>query len=396
MLSKSVLAVVTALGASIVEAHQYMVQPVPYNYNPDSFSNAPLSADGSDFPCRNAGDYSVVTENHMAIGESQELAFLGTAVHGGGSCQVSITPDRAPTKDTKWSVIKSIEGGCVANVDENLPGANSKTPNPYTFNFTIPSDVEPGKYTMAYTWINRIGNREMYMDCAPITVSGGSSSKRSETTEVAKRSLDNYPDMFIANINGCKTTEGVDIRYPCPGNDIEYLGEPANLAPEGDKACEGAATWGAAGYTCSAGSGSGSTPEEPPTEQPTSTVSVGVTVAVPEYTPEPTQPTEPSPVAPTSTTVEPAPTSAVPEPSSPSTSGGLTGPCTDEGTWNCIGGTSFQRCASGVWSEVQAMASGTECTEGQTKDFAVKAIGVKSRMLKEKRFHRRSHGHIHA
>jgi hypothetical protein len=39
---------------------------------------------------------------------------------------------------------------------------------------------------------------------------------------------------------------------------------------------------------------------------------------------------------------------------------------------------------------------GTECTPGQTKDFTVKAIEIKSRMLKEKRSRRRSHGHVHA
>ncbi|KAH8678145.1 hypothetical protein BX600DRAFT_145662 [Xylariales sp. PMI_506] len=44
--------------------------------------------------------------------------------------------------------------------------------------------------------------------------------------------------------------------------------------------------------------------------------------------------------------------------------GELTGSCADEGAWNCIGGTSFQRCASGLWSAVLDMAAGTECTPG--------------------------------
>lgn len=420
MLAKSVLALATVFGASVVEAHQYMVKPVPYDFSTTDFDNRPLYADGSDYPCR-ASAYNVVTENMMAVGEPQELAFIGTAVHGGGSCQISITSDRAPTKDTKWSVLKSIEGGCVADTTGNLDGSDRSAPNPYTFSFTLPDDVEPGQYTMAYTWHNRIGAREMYMDCAPITVTAGSNSKRSENATLTRRSLDSYPDIFIANINGCQTTEGKDIRYPCPGETIEYLGEASNLIAEGTPACTGTPTWGTAGHTCSAGSssgggsgtdsGSGSTPEESttsapvaaPTEEPTSSVSVGLTIGapVPDFTtaPEPTTLTaQPSPVMPTSSDVEsvaPAPTAA---PSTPSTSteGALSGPCTDDSVWNCIGGSSFQRCASGAWTPAQPLAAGTECTPGQTKDFTVKAIEIKSRMLKEKRSRRRSHGHVHA
>ncbi|KAL2811246.1 hypothetical protein BJX63DRAFT_285418 [Aspergillus granulosus] len=410
MFAKSVLVGATVLCASIVEAHQYMVKPVPYDFNIQSFSNSPLLADGSDFPCR-ASSYSVVTENEMVIGEPQELAFVGTAVHGGGSCQVSITSDRAPTKDTKWSVIKSIEGGCVADTTGNLDGSSSTFANPYTFSFTIPDDVEPGQYTMAYTWFNRIGAREMYMDCAPITVKAGSNAKRSENATLTTRSLDNYPDMFVANINGCMTSEGVDIRYPCPGNTIEYLGQAANLAAKGAEACQGTATWGTAGYTCAAGSGSGSgtdsgsTPESSttseavstPTEEPTSSVSVGISVGVPvpDFTaaPEPTTlSVEPMPTSSVVESTAPAPTSAP----STSTEGVLSGPCTDEGLWNCIDGSSFQRCANGAWTVVQPVAPGTECVLGQTSDFTVKAIEIKSRMLKEKRSRRRSHGHVHA
>jgi hypothetical protein len=34
--------------------------------------------------------------------------------------------------------------------------------------------------------------------------------------------------------------------------------------------------------------------------------------------------------------------------------------------WNCIGGSSFQRCASGAWSAVQQLAAGTSCVSGQS------------------------------
>ncbi|KAI0025725.1 hypothetical protein F4780DRAFT_222649 [Xylariomycetidae sp. FL0641] len=57
---------------------------------------------------------------------------------------------------------------------------------------------------------------------------------------------------------------------------------------------------------------------------------------------------------------------ATPSPA-PVSSGGegeKTGACSTEGEWNCIGGSSFQRCASGAWSAVQPMAAGTKCNAG--------------------------------
>lgn len=40
-------------------------------------------------------------------------------------------------------------------------------------------------------------------------------------------------------------------------------------------------------------------------------------------------------------------------------------PCTAEGMWNCLNGTSTQRCASGRWSAVQLLAAGMSCVGGQ-------------------------------
>ena len=62
----------------------------------------------------------------MAIGATQKLSFTGSAVHGGGSCQLALTKDAAPTPSSSWQVILSIEGGC--------PGVSG----PAEFDFTIP------------------------------------------------------------------------------------------------------------------------------------------------------------------------------------------------------------------------------------------------------------------
>ena len=130
---------------------------------------------------------------------------------------MSLTSDREPTKSSEWKVIKSYEGGCPADVAGNLAGGSSAN-NSLELHVTIPENIEPGKYTLAWTWFNRIGNREMYMNCAPITVTRNSLERSSETV---KHSSD-FPPMFVANINGCTTREGVDIRFPQVGSVVEY------------------------------------------------------------------------------------------------------------------------------------------------------------------------------
>ncbi|KAF7597127.1 hypothetical protein BBP40_009465 [Aspergillus hancockii] len=232
-----------------MDAHMIMSQPAPYGK--DTLNNSPLEAGGSDFPCklRPNAFQDPAQETVAKVGERMPLTFIGSATHGGGSCQISLTKELEPTKDTEWMVIKSIEGGCPANVEGNLAGGADMI-NPTEFSYTIPEGIEPGKYTLAWTWFNRIGNREMYMNCAPITVADGSveASGGTEDRVVRKRST-SYPPLFVANINGCITKEGVDIRFPNPGDNVEYAGNPSNLAPDGSVACTGAPVFGGDGIS---------------------------------------------------------------------------------------------------------------------------------------------------
>lgn len=411
MFSKSGLVAAAILGASAVEAHMKMNKPTPYSAS--SLNNSPLAADGSDFPCKLRDNaFEAPSEETIAqIGEAMPLTFIGSATHGGGSCQVSLTTDLQPSKDSKWMVIKSIEGGCPANVDGNMSGGPDD-PDPFEFNYTIPAGIEPGKYTLAWTWFNRIGNREMYMNCAPITVTGGSSKRDAAPVEVEKRSS-SFPAMFVANINGCTTKEGVDIRFPDAGDVVEYGGNPSNLAASGEAACAGTPAWtvgaGASSPSTGAGAGAGAGVSV--------SVSIGATVgatATPTAEPEPSssEPAEsqgaPGVFAPTSAAVVPSQPTASAAPSSPSSasgsdsgssssSGALTGSCSPEGIWNCIDGSSFQRCASGQWTLPMQMAAGTQCTAGQTEDFSISATAVKPRMINAMRHRKRAHGgHRHA
>ena len=176
-----------------------MQQPVPFGV--DSLNNSPL---GADYPCKQrTGVYEISEMNNIVAGTDQPLTFSGTAVHGGGSCQISISKDKEPTAQSQFKVIHSIIGGC--------PGVDG---GPSEFSFQVPKEFPNGEYALAWTWFNKIGNREMYMNCAPITVTGGSDNDSF---------FDSLPDMFVANIpdTECTTPEGKDIVFPDGGDSVE-------------------------------------------------------------------------------------------------------------------------------------------------------------------------------
>ena len=199
----------------VTNAHMIMSNPVPYGKS--TLTNSPLLADGSDFPCKQrSGVYDAEgAQNNIAIGQPQTLSFIGSAVHGGGSCQVSLTSDLQPSKNSQWMVIHSIEGNCPSNVTGNLDDNPAGT-GAAVFQYTVPEGVAPGQYTIAWSWVNKIGNREFYMNCGPATITAAKKKRYAPATKVRRQS--SFPAMFVANLqgvdNGCTTTEGVDIEYP--------------------------------------------------------------------------------------------------------------------------------------------------------------------------------------
>ncbi|KAK4225885.1 hypothetical protein QBC38DRAFT_249537 [Podospora fimiseda] len=254
--SKSTVSVLAAGSfASIAQAHMLLRTPTPY----PGHQSGPLDPSGSNFPCQNVAFTGAATE--MPQGSTQQLAFTGSAVHGGGSCQVSITYDNPPTANSEWKVIHSIIGGCPArNTAGNLPeNPNNTDLEPY--NFSIPADIPAGEATLAWTWLNKVGNREFYMNCAPVSITGSGGSEAS---------LAALPDLFVANIatpkfnpgNQCTTPEGIDVAFPNPGSSVETLGtSPAPPAGNcGAAAAGGAAAGGAAATPAAGAAGAAATP----------------------------------------------------------------------------------------------------------------------------------------
>ncbi|KIX09734.1 uncharacterized protein Z518_00815 [Rhinocladiella mackenziei CBS 650.93] len=410
--SKPMAAAVVAYLAFLVDAHMKMKSPVPYGQS--TLDNSPLLADGSDFPCKQrSGVYDPEgAENVMAIGEPQTLSFIGSAVHGGGSCQVSLTTDLQPTKDSKWMVIKSIEGGCPASVAGNLP-ADPNGNGASTFQYTIPEGVAPGEYTIAWSWLNKVGNREFYMNCGPATVTAAKKKRYAPAPKVSKRET-SFPDMFVANlasINDCTTPESFDYIYPNPGEDVQSAGtgpytqlscgaaggnnapqQPTASGESGASATSAAASSAAGGYTVATSASQPTGGADAGTSGPT--FAGGSGYGQPQATGSPavfaasaaSSATSEPQVIPIETASSTGPVPTGISSSGTNTTGTQSGPCTDEGAWSCAAdGKSFQRCASGTWSVPLGMTNGMVCTPGVSDGISMSAIG---------KVKRHAHGHV--
>lgn len=218
--------------ASAAQAHMLLRIPAPYSS--PTLANGPLLVDGSNFPCQaTAGATFSGTPTKMEKGTKQKMGFTGQAVHSGGSCQISVTYDAQPNKQSSFKVIHSIQGGCPARGVTGNAGSNANAQAPDEYEFEIPADIPNGKATLAWSWLNKSGNREFYMNCAPIEISGA------EGSEAALAAL---PDMMVANIapgGTCATTEGVDIQFPNPGNSVETFPGAALGPPTGQCGASG-------------------------------------------------------------------------------------------------------------------------------------------------------------
>ncbi|OAA68283.1 hypothetical protein SPI_00478 [Niveomyces insectorum RCEF 264] len=460
----ALVAIVALLSASTARAHMTLASPVPFG-DP---TTSPLDSSGANYPCQIVGSpatfYSSTAaaagNNTMAVGEPQTLSFHGSAVHGGGSCQLALTTDAQPSPSTTWQVILSLEGGC--------PTTDGSGPS--TYQYSIPDSIKPGKYVFAWTWISKLsGAPEYYMNCAPITVTAGSKKKRQPSLDggdeplTARDAAAALPNLFVANlasINSCKTTTGTDPLYPDPGPNVQ---KPSKMstnfqAPAGTNcfplgatgssssssgSSSGSSSSGGCGSNCGSdsgnstttvGSSSGNSTDEgagtgangggsgggggvfatattpaaaaAPTPDNSTTPATGnttdtdpMTMTTTAAAPPPPPPAEETTPAAQTTPAAPAqattPAASSGTTSSGSSGAGLSGACTDEGTFNCVGGSSYQQCASGAWTALQPMPAGTTCQEGESAtlwarddDYDDDTTAVVAKMKRGRRFRR--------
>ena len=124
-------------------AHMDLKYPAPLNHPENPNTNAgtadfnyksPITAAG--FPCK--GYHSLLgtpagkSVETWAAGSTQNFTLGGTAAHGGGSCQASISEDGGKT----FRVVKSYVGGCPAIGQ--------------AFEFVVPKEAKSGDALFAW------------------------------------------------------------------------------------------------------------------------------------------------------------------------------------------------------------------------------------------------------
>lgn len=144
ILTMAPLSIIGALSTlPLALAHMQMSSPSPLrdphanrpNEPKDYNMLSPLNADGSNFACKGYHlNTPLTTVATYAAGSKQTMKLLGSATHGGGSCQISLSCDGG----SNFQVVKSIMGGC---------------PLSDSYDFTIPSDIPAAKKCLlAWTW----------------------------------------------------------------------------------------------------------------------------------------------------------------------------------------------------------------------------------------------------
>lgn len=196
------------------------------NYNDIDYSmTSPLVADGSNFPCKGyQNDRPIASVVTYTAGQTYNMTLAGSATHGGGSCQLSLSYDNGAT----FRVIQSMIGGC---------------PLTSTYDFTIPSYVPAGDALFAWSWQNFEGNREYYMNCAEVTIDSAAKSRRDSA------SFDALPFIWKANLaglNDCATSASENPVYPEPGPAVIYGNNMTSADPESSSpgVCDAAKPYG--------------------------------------------------------------------------------------------------------------------------------------------------------
>lgn len=306
------------------------------------------------------------------------MSFTGSAVHGGGSCQIALSPDMQPSKSTRWSVILSVEGGCPTK-----DGTSAST-----YDVKIPSDVPAGDYSYAWTWTSKLsGTQEYYMNCAPITIKAASGSKK-RSTNIRARSdaLSSYPPLAVynlADLNSCKSELSSSPKYAFPGSTVEHLAasDPAYASISGTDCFANGVTWdGSSGSDSDSDSGSSSSSGAVTSSQAIESTSAAATAtgAPSGFLTSVVAATTSAAVVSSSQAATSAATAAAATATGSSSSS--SGSCT-VGEYKCLsGGTSFQMCvSSGEWSSTMSVAAGTECTAGVATSLNIAATSSKKR-----------------
>ncbi|PNS19724.1 hypothetical protein CAC42_7691 [Sphaceloma murrayae] len=384
-------ALAVAALSSVTSAHIILSNPTPFAFQNPDHKLDPLLSDGSDYPCKKVNGQPLQSQgsNPIAVGQQYNLEWTNYVTHGGGSCQLSVTRDLDPTKSSVFKVIKTWQGGCP------IASTGNTAPNPLPWE--MPSEVQNGDAVLAWTWIPRFSqSEELYMNCAPITVSGGASDDSA---------FNQLPDLYVPNLpsSSChKPLIGQNLVVPNPGKYAETSGAQFGfIEATGDGCAAGAQPEPTGGYgvgndpapaspappaptpapSAPQPSDEAASPSVPPTSQPTSyTPPTGDDLDIPNrgYAPAAAPAAAPAPAPAPVPAAQPAVAATV----------GANQSCSIDGAIVCNGDREFALCNFGKVESWSRTADGTVCRNGEIK-VSDDYIG-KGRLRKHRR-----HLHLH-
>ncbi|KAI5854461.1 hypothetical protein BZA05DRAFT_266392 [Tricharina praecox] len=390
----TIAAVAALIGSSA--AHMIMADPPQWVVPGESLG--PLDPSGSDFPCANGVAVTTASRTYTA-GESAILQVQGSAVHGGGSGQMLITYDMPPTASSVWRVMVSFEGDHPVKADGNLPA------DPYLLHapisYTIPEGLPSGTAVVAWSWFNRVGNREMYMKCATVAIEGKTASVSNLSDDPAMLAL---PTFFRANSgNGCTVPEGIDaIAFKYPGTQVDRKGGYTAIAVDCDDSQPGTGS----GDETPAPTTTADVPDATSTDEPTPTDEAPETSAtayptdpaggdeesggdeeaepVPTSTAAPTV-TNPSPTTTGSPTFpQPTATGSPTSPQPTATGSPDSGTCV-EGAVYCHDDRTWSMCGSGRIQLIGQVPAGMKCVDGIFSADKKRSIRFSSEHMRHRR-----------
>ena len=155
----------------------------PLNVGPDFFT----------FPCKGfpEGPSMATFSNRISV------TLEGTAVHGGGHCQFGVSYD-----NSNFLVLRTVLNSCLLDS--------------MTYDFDLPEGAPGGKMTVFWSWVNRVGNREYYMECTDVTINNGNLENKMATlkgTELLVVNLPGYPTIPEWNPGDSPDKDGRNLFY---------------------------------------------------------------------------------------------------------------------------------------------------------------------------------------
>ncbi|KAJ2777163.1 hypothetical protein H4R18_005293 [Coemansia javaensis] len=266
-------------------------------------------------------------------GQAVTVSFeAGGAGHGGGHCQFSLSYDGGKT----FVVVHEELRHCFYS-----GASNGNNADVLSYTFTLPKNV-PGsdKAIFAWTWVNAIGNREFYMNCADVAIQGTGSSYTGKKMTIA-----NYPGYdTIPEFHGNYET-GINLYTNAPsvtvtGSGYQAVQQPPQAAQQPPQAVQG-----------NNASNTKPTPSQQANDAPVSYPPAVFVTSSSSSSSEAQQPT-------------PTPSTApAPGPGPGANKGASGGQCTDGAVDCTTDGKGVRICVFGTWSPAIACNTGTACTK---------------------------------